>query len=137
HREPQRWIPPSVRTSWARTPGIGTVMPTERLCACAVLPLALLCACAGAGDHPAQEDWRIATITQVNGTLPPPYWESEDCRRSSGAPDGRYASVVFHSHHAVRHRIVLIPLGEELRVGDSVWVNVNDCSKQAENDRPR
>jgi hypothetical protein len=111
--------------------------PAHRPRACAVLALALLCACAGPGDHPAQEDWRIATIMQVDGTLPAPYWASEDCRRSSGVPDGRYASVVVHSHHSVHHRIVLIPSGEDFHSGDSVWVNVDDCSRQAEHHRSR
>lgn len=67
---------------------------------------------------------------QVDGELPTPLREADDCRRQDDAGAGnRYVEVAFWKRGFSRRRIVRLPSdGPSLHKGDIVHVNVQDCS---------
>lgn len=75
--------------------------------------------------------WRNGKVLEVGsaGALPTqPPW-ARDCRASEPAasPKQAYALVQYNTHHSRRSRIVPVPNGMLVTVGDLVRVNVKRC----------
>ena len=105
----------------------------------------ICCVIAGCGslypeNRPWSEGWRLARIIEIDRKPDFSQQPSRDCRSHFADPDKTELHFALVEHRIARNRgqwIVLLDPNDSFREGDYVYVNLNDCSKPAERERPR
>jgi len=111
---------------------------TQRLRAATALASLLMltslagCALVYEGKYDWDQGWRIGRVINVGRGAALGATSSHDCRQdvSSGeVARTLYADVAYQSEGRwSRHRIVAVPEGMPVQVGQAVYLNVNSCS---------
>jgi hypothetical protein len=102
----------------------------------ACIPL-ILAACSSApvyeDKYAYEEGWRLGKVTHVGPASTIVERASKDCRpgaRAEGNGDRTFARVSVHWGHFYRSFIGLVPKGEQMSVGDDVYVDYQDCGHE-------
>ncbi|MGJ7494092.1 hypothetical protein ACSFA8_03365 [Variovorax sp. RT4R15] len=99
--------------------------------AAAVCALTLVGCASTDARYSTDDGWHLAVVTRLGNALPSPNPAVQDCRPaapSAAGTDARYAEVAYHLFRRARVRIALLPQRSTYAVGDSVYVNVHDCT---------
>lgn len=81
------------------------------------------------GRYDFRDGWRSAEVIEVGTAGSLTRKPAAGCLQGGSAPlaDSRYAVVRYRNLHRQAFRVVPIPEGRDVKAGDLVYVNANDC----------
>ena len=103
--------------------------------ACVAFTIAL-CGCVGPvyeGQYAYDDGWAIGQVAEVGAPSSIRERSSKDCRLGAiaqGLGDRTFARVAYHRGRTYRSIVAVAPHGAQLAVGDSVYVNFQDCGAE-------
>lgn len=102
-----------------------------RQCLLFVIPfLSVACASLDGGPYKHSEGWRTGEVEEVSTAGVLPNHQPDDCRGdvANYPADTPFALISYKSNRMTKHRAMPLPRGMAVKVGDTVLVNLNECS---------
>jgi len=101
----------------------------KRAFLCTLVAATTSCATVYEGRYDYDAGWRRTTVLEVGRAEELKSSATPDCRSAPGTESQHFALVRYsHVPYYFHRAIVAVPQGWQLPAGDSLYVNINDCS---------